>query len=291
MDVLHAIDSDAWAGPFASDEQGDAVGALEQGSILYFPHLNFTLRSGEERLLMPRVLDHGGKNVSLEPDGTLSHATLSGGTKDCLRGMMVRFSDAAAALVETLFPTYRGRVDLGPTSFRPVEIEGRKARPLADDTRLHVDAFPSVPMNGRRILRVFANVNPDGKARLWNVGEPFADMARNILPRAKPPIPGAAWFYAAVGATVGRRTPYDELMLGLHHGAKLDLAYQAKCPKTPIDFPPGAVWMCYTDQVVHATLKGQHALEQTFYVPVGAMADPSRSPLRVLERMTGRRLV
>ena len=31
-----------------------------------------------------------------------------------------------------------------------------------DDTRLHVDSFPATPSGGRRILRVFSNVNPDG---------------------------------------------------------------------------------------------------------------------------------
>ena len=29
-------------------------------------------------------------------------------------------------------------------------------------------------------------------------------------------------------------------------------------------------------------------LEQTFYLPVAAMADPAKSPLRVLEKMEGR---
>jgi len=31
-------------------------------------------------------------------------------------------------------------------------------------------------------------------------------------------------------------------------------------------------------------------LEQTFHPPVRAMADPGRSPLRVLERLTGQTL-
>jgi len=37
---------------------------------------------------------------------------------------------------------------------------------------LHIDAFPSRPMHGRRILRFFANVAPDAP-RHWRVGEPF----------------------------------------------------------------------------------------------------------------------
>jgi hypothetical protein len=37
-------------------------------------------------------------------------------------------------------------------------------------------------------------------------------------------------------------------------------------------------------------MSGQFALEQTFYLPVNAMKDPQRSPLRVLERLVGRTL-
>jgi hypothetical protein len=38
-------------------------------------------------------------------------------------------------------------------------------------------------------------------------------------------------------------------------------------------------------------MAGQFAFEQTFYLPVSAMKNPERSPLRVLERLQGRTLV
>jgi hypothetical protein len=41
---------------------------------------------------------------------------------------------------------------------------------------------------------------------------------------------------------------------------------------------------------LHAALSGHCALEQTFHLPVDAMADPAKAPLRVLERLTGRAL-
>ena len=37
-------------------------------------------------------------------------------------------------------------------------------------------------------------------------------------------------------------------------------------------------------------MSGQYQLEQTFLLPVDAMNQPERSPLRVLERIKGRRL-
>ena len=49
--------------------------------------------------------------------------------------------------------------------------------------------------------------------------------------------------------------------------------------------------MAFTDQVSHAAMAGQFQLEQTFLLPIDAMLDPQRSPLRILERLIGRPLV
>jgi len=49
--------------------------------------------------------------------------------------------------------------------------------------------------------------------------------------------------------------------------------------------------MFFSDRVLHAALSGQYALEQTFYLPVEAMADQRDSPLRILENYYGRALV
>ena len=79
-------------------------------------------------------------------------------------------------------------------------------------------------------------------------------------------------------------------MLGLHDGAKLDADYQKTAPQIEFAFPAGSSWMCFTDQAMHAALKGQFALEQTFHLPVESLGHPERSPLKVLERMMGRSL-
>ena len=80
-------------------------------------------------------------------------------------------------------------------------------------------------------------------------------------------------------------------MLQLHDRGKLDETYQRDAKRERIDFPPGATWICFTDQVLHAALGGQYLLEQTFLLPPSAMQHPERSPLRTLERLTGRALV
>ncbi len=188
--------------------------------------------------------------------------------------MMQRFAEAAGGLVGGL---YGERVERARTSYRPVEIAGRRYSPLKDDTRLHVDAFPSRPLKGRRILRLFANIDPSGAPRVWRVGEPFEAMAASLLPKARRPSRARAWLLAAVGATRGVRSPYDALMLGLHDAAKRDEAYQAATAQAEVRFAAGSAWLCFTDQVMHAALAGQYALEQTFHLDVAAMARPELS--------------
>ena len=183
-------------------------------------------------------------------------------------------------------------VERARTSFRPVEVEGRVYSRIKDDRLMHVDAFPSRPMgNGRRILRFFANVAPrGGSVRQWKVGEDFEDFAAKFAPRVKPHFPGLSWAYDKLGVTHGRRSAYDEMMLSLHDAGKLDARYQKNSPHAFFDFPPGTSWMVYTDQVLHAALKGEFALEQTFHFDVAEMAEPDTAPIRVLERITGRTL-
>jgi len=204
--------------------------------------------------------------------------------------MLRRYYTCAFDLLKSLCPAYADHLSPGFTSFRPAEIQGRVTSWRHDDSRLHVDAFPSRPMGGVRILRVFTNVNPD-KPRIWRVGEAFEQTAARFLPRIRSPLPGSSWVLSLLGIVKGRRTPYDHLMLGIHDQMKADKDYQANAPQEQLSLPPGATWSCFTDWVPHAATSGQFALEQTFYLPISGMRDPGRSPLRVLERLTGNALV
>lgn len=290
MTGVHALGISTWTGPFGAAERREAIGALESGQVLHFPALPFVLRQDEHPLLTPALSSGRAKNISLDPSGGLKHDAATKAEQVLLRAMMRRFAMGAVSLVGGLFPAYAAKLERARTSYRPVEIAGRHYSPISDDTRLHVDAFPTRPMRGRRILRLFANVSPNGNPRVWNVGEPFADMAAKILPRVKRPSALADIVRAATLQTRGLRSPYDNLMLGLHDNAKLDMDYQRATPKTEIAFAPGTTWLCFTDQVMHAALSGQFVLEQTFHLDIDAMAEPDRAPIRVLEKMTGRLL-
>ncbi len=87
------------------------------------------------------------------------------------------------------------------------------------------------------------------------------------------------------------RSEYDHLMLHLHDAMKADMGYQQTSPQQEMPFPPGCVWVCFSDQTSHAVMSGQYMLEQTFFLPVNAMAQPDCAPLGILQRLKGRALV
>jgi len=288
---MHELSFDDWS-PRASDSQlAAAEAALENGGILYLPRLAFGLSETETRYLSPRWSNEKRKNIALRADESAPRGAV-GDAADlaALAAMLARFREHAESLVGALLPRYAKRMARAGTSFRPCEIEGRVSSWRKDDTRLHVDAFPSNPNRGLRILRVFSNVHP-AKPRVWRVGEPFEDMARRYLPKIPRPLPGSAWMLETLHITKTRRSEYDHLMLGLHDSVKADMGYQKDCPQQEIAFPPGCTWIVYTDQVMHAATSGQHAFEQTFHLPVAGLGRPETSPLKVLEKLTGRALV
>ena len=265
---------------------------VESGRVLVFPRLAFALDESERRFLDPRWTDGKAKNISVRwPAGELRGAAGSADDLVALRAMVVRYAEMSEAFALRLFPHYRGHLRRGNTSFRPTDVAGRIRSWRQDDTRLHVDAFPSNPMQGTRLLRVFTNVNPDGRPREWRVGEPFEAHARRYLDRIAPALPGAAWLMHAVGITKRRRTAYDHLMLQLHDRAKADASFQATSPQARVDFAPGTTWVCFSDQVLHAAMGGQHMFEQTFQLDAADLADPASAPLAILERLTGRPLL
>jgi hypothetical protein len=241
-------------------------------------------------LFTPAILG-SAKNASFDPaTGRLGGTNVSGEDAEVLRALMRRFSDAAAALVNTLLPDYRATIARGRASFRPAEIAGRASSWRKDDTRLHVDSFPATPTGGRRILRVFSNVNPDGKPRAWRVGGDFESVAQRFANTLSIPLPGSGHLLALLRVTKSPRSAYDALMLQLHDRMKGDEDFQRGVPQVALDFPAGSTWLAFTDEVSHAAMAGQYQLEQTFLVPVASMQSPERSPLRVLERLKGKRL-
>ena len=286
--VEHAL-TDWGAAVTASDEA--LIAALEAGKVLYFPRLAFQVRPAERRLLAPSVLAPDVRNISLDANGRLKGVAGDEAMQHDVSAMIGRFRAQAQQLIHGLLPHYTPALRLAPTSYRPVQVETRTQSWRADDKRMHVDAFPSRPNYGERILRVFTNVNPEGVPRVWRVGEPFETVATRFLPSAKPYVRWQARLLRTLRVTKALRSEYDHLMLQLHDAMKSDLDYQANGPQQRVPFPPGSVWVCFSDQTSHAVMSGQYMLEQTFHLPAARQYNPDSSPLAILSRLTGRTLV
>jgi hypothetical protein len=290
--ILRLPDTDWGAPPAAATSNEGFEAEVENGRVLWFPHLRFELLPGEERLLDPAVGDAKAKNISLRAaDDALRGAGPDPADQAALKAMLLRWRDQAMALAERLFPHYRGRAKIGNASFRPYAVEGRQRSWRQDDSRLHVDAFPSNPSRGQRLLRVFTNLNPRGEPRVWRVGEPFEDFARRHVARIGRPLPGSAWAMNALGITKRRRSEYDHFMLELHDRGKADLDWQRDSPQVTVRFEPGQTWVVFSDQVLHAVMSGQFMLEMTILLQPEDLLTPQTSPLHVLQRLTGRALL
>lgn len=295
MDPLATIGNASWLED--PDGREEAVSALESGRVLYIPDLDFPVEEQETRFFDDDALRLSSKNVSYDPStNEVRGLESTGGATDedraALGRMMARYAQFCRDLCASLLGDYAKRLKIARTSYRPVEVEGRKPRTVgSDDTLLHVDSFSSRPVAGRRILRVFTNVSPVGKPRVWNVGEPFEDLARRFVPLMRNPLPGERAVLRLLYVTKSYRTLYDHYMLRLHDDMKGDSEYQRTVPQKRVELAAGATWMCFTDQVSHAALSGQYLFEQTFYCDVADMARPERSPLKVLESLIQRPLV
>ncbi len=290
MSSIHPIYSTSWTETPPAEVQASATEALEAGCVLFFPNLQFALDANEREFLTPRIVGKS-KNVSYDPASKKVGGTTVAEMKvHELRALMDRFASCTRTLMAAVLPGYQGGIRQARTSLRPVEVAGRKQSWRKDDTRLHVDSFPATPSHGKRILRVFSNVNPDGRPRVWKVGESFDAVARRYWSALRGPLWGELQLLAAVRVTKAVRSRYDHYMLKLHDAMKLDPEYQARFEESTIPFPAGSTWACFTDQVSHAAVSGAHQLEQTFLVDVNVLSKPTTAPIRVLEELAGRKL-
>lgn len=294
MDALKTFSVSSWQERFSETVQTEMINALEKGQVLFFPQLSFLVNENETPIFSSDYINLKSKNISFnkltgELRGIVS--TISQANFELLHAFLFRFADHAHQLVHALFPHYKDALMTGRTSFRPVEVNNRISSYRKDDTRLHVDAFPANPNQGLRILRVFSNINPHGQSRVWRLGEPFELVTKQFFSKLKKPFPGSSALLHLLKITKKRRTLYDHYMLQLHDAMKADMDYQQQAQQEEFHFPPNSTWVVQTDHVSHAAMSGQYLLEQTFYLPVQAMIDPARSPLRVLEKLMQQSLV
>lgn len=278
---------------------------LENGNILFFHSPPFPFPQEEIDFLLKQK--QGGsktrKNIAYKPqlDKITNHDTRDEEAAVKLKEILRNYSKRVTDFLSVLLSPYAKDWKHDYASFRPFQEKGRKLRLRARNDLLHVDSFPTRPLHGSRILRFFTNINPT-ENRTWITSDGFADLAKQFA--GKVSIPRSTGYDLLsrltrkmkqmahnAGIKVALRSPYDHFMLHMHNFLKENKEFQANCHKDHWEFPPLSCWAVFTDQVSHAALSGQYALEQTFIVPQKALLCPEKSPVCVIERMSGRNLV
>ncbi len=281
---------------------------LESGNILFFPKVPFSFPQEDIDFLLEQrqTGNTSRKNIAYKPHiDKVTNVVSTSSSKidqDRLLEIMRNYTHNVNAYISQLLSPYASSCRLDYSSFRPFQEKGRNLRMSARNDLLHIDAFPSRPMHGTRILRFFTNINPD-EPRRWVTSDSFDVLAEKFagkdiaFPKRYKSSMSANFlrtmkrFSKWAGLPVVLRSPYDEFMLRFHHFLKANEDFQNNCEKFHWEFPPGSCWAVFTDLVTHAALEGKYALEQTLLIPKSAQLNPEKSPLSVLERLSGEIMV
>jgi hypothetical protein len=275
--------------------------ALESGAILSFPGQPLALSAENLAVLRRQNPGHSRfhKNIAYRPEsGRMSGVSeIPREDRVPVHRALEEFSGRALRFLADLFPAYARSWRVDYTSFRPYEEEGRPLSPRSRNDLMHVDAFPSRPTNGDRILRLFVNIHPT-KNRVWISGGNFERLAERYAlssgilgtVEAGRGEGALAGILRAAGLRKGRRSAYDEFMLRFHDFLKENEDFQTTALREQFSFPPDSTWLVFTDGVSHAVLSGRHALEQTLLIARGSLASSESAPISILERLAGRKL-
>jgi hypothetical protein len=249
-----------------------------------------------EFLLRQRLASRAHKNISYNPHtGKASgFRTRNAEQAERLRALLATFSATVTDWLREVLPRYAAHWRSDAVSFRPEEEATRRLRWKARNDLLHVDAFPSRPTGGDRILRVFVNVNPT-EPRVWATSQGFAQLLERFGKSAGlPSVPVLGMLpqlrrglFRLFDPKRRKRTVYDQFMLRFHDYLKRNETFQESGPKRFWSFPPGSAWLVFTDFVSHSALRGRFALEHSYFVPARAMALPEMTPAALLQRACG----
>jgi hypothetical protein len=290
----HQIDEQPLNRPATEEEYR----RLERGDVLYFPTTPFDIPDEDRSfLLSQKQSERFHKNISYRPQQDKLKG-VDADSSDGFRRMhevMRSYSRAAISFCERFFPRYAAHWRVDYASFRPIEEQGRQVKFKARNDLIHLDAFPTRPSHGNRLLRMFTNINPE-RERVWVSAGNFEELAERYAKEVGLPAPPRPFTRLSrntvrllnrMGLPVIDRPDYDRFMLRFHDFLKHREDVQQNPQNERWEFPPGSTWICFTDTTSHACLSGQYALEQTFMVARESLTAPEHAPITVLERMTG----
>jgi hypothetical protein len=270
---------------------------LERGELITFAPCPIALPEGPERdFLFAQQLHSAKKNISYNPEtefvtGFAYHADEQ---EDRLTAIMKAFSSNVQDWLGKLLPRYARGLKPDRASYRPEEEATRKLRLTARNDLLHIDAFPSRPARGWRILRLFINIHA-AEARVWVTSHTFDKLLAEYGAQAGLPnvfTEGWAWRFGQGLLSIfqpggHQRSVYDRFMLRFHHFLKTNDRFQERAPKRFWHFGPNTAWLAFTDGLSYADLRGRFALEHSFFVAPHVLALPELAPAALLERACG----
>jgi hypothetical protein len=266
-----------------ADAGEDCSDALERGRIVQFRECPVALPdAGDQDFLRAGLSPHlRRKNVSYYPDadrvtGLQAPAQVAERARRILREHSARVRE----FLRRAMPGFTEGFWVGTSSYRPLEEKGRHLSAHASNELVHVDAGAYGATHGDRILRFFVNLNPAAE-RVWISKGTFAELFERHAAEAGvgPGALGAALPERAYSGTlrvlagafpmlrVIETSPYDRRMRRFHNWMKDTPSFQ-QGPSEQLSFPPFSAWMVLTDGVSHACIAGQHALVDTFLVPL-----------------------
>lgn len=264
---------------------------LERNELDFWPTCPFVLPPAGELDFLRRqeTSAYGHKDVSFDPVRRKLGGQKSPHPSDDRRlaDLLIQFSDAATTWLTAVYPRYAAGLVRDRVTVRTEEEATRTLRLTARNDLLHIDNFPTRPSFGQRILRLFVNINP-GDPRVWATSERFPELLSRFAARHRVPARTQREWTAPAARVLGlfagrrRRSAYDAWMLRLHHFLKEDQGFQLLAARRMWSFPPGSMWLLFTDGLAHAQLRGRFALEHSFFVPPECLQLPEESPLGLL---------
>ncbi|TMD11029.1 MAG: hypothetical protein E6I96_16495 [Chloroflexi bacterium] len=264
-------------------DRGDWADALEQGRIVHFAKCPIPLPAPDDQGFLREGLSPflRRKNVSYYPGAEkLAGIQAPASVRDRAQRILREHWLQVREFLERAMSGFTGGWTPGTSSFRPLEERGRGLSRHASNELVHVDAGAYGATHGDRILRFFVNLNPS-RDRVWISKGTFeelfhrhaedAGVGRGALQPALPErvltgllnVAGKAFPMARVIDS----SPYDRRMRRFHNWMKDTPSFQQP-PYERFSFAPWSAWMVLTDGVSHACIEGQHALVDTFLIPL-----------------------
>jgi hypothetical protein len=288
-------------GESSMEDDASLAERLERGELLHFPTNPFPLPEGDDRLFLQAQQLRGDSEPNISYDlaeGKLhGHRSTKAADAERLAALMRAFSNSATGWLANQLPEYLGKWVRDRATLRTEEEAIRPLRHSVRNDLLHIDNFPGRPSGGRRILRIYANIN-NSEDRVWVTSEKLDALIARFRAVHRIPVRSAEeWSEPFRGlqrllhGDWSGRPAYDTFMLKLQQFLRFDEQFQERSPRRFWHFPPNSVWVLFADGLSHAVLRGQFALEHSYFVPQEAVVLPEFSPLgQLIEAGVGERL-